>query len=207
MGIVGFDGATSNGFVNPFSGTNVSMIIDNTAPTGSSVEARPIYIALHKGYYENVEEMTEFSQSVDGIVNDGIFIPATSTSSAVSASGQNCRIIDLRKSFEKLPMRIKGLRVKCTEVDQLDQAIEVYQLGPHKPKPIAVHTPSALKNETESDQTRASLDLTSEMIVLGEDKAILYKVLPGVKVTVTYFMSDRMSQSAQLENAIAGGLV
>ncbi|MDR2962739.1 MAG: hypothetical protein LBU90_03740 [Bacteroidales bacterium] len=206
LGIKGYAG-NQNGYVNPFSGESVTLVIDNAAPASDGKAPVDQFVAISEGYYEKASQMKDFSEKVTGIVDDGIFISATSTSTAVTASGQGANVIDIRKTFIETPCRIKGVRVMCKKTDQLDEALQVYELGPHRPKQIITRTPSASKSETENDQTRVSVDFSNDTLVLGKDRVFLYKVQAGAKVSLVFYFDDRMSQVTQLENAIATGLI
>lgn len=208
MGIVGYTGSP-NGFITPFSGENVSMVIDNSG-TGATDSIIPVekLIALSPGWYKNAEQVTDFSgKRCDGIIDDGIFIPATTTSTAVIATGQGGSIVDMVGTFTETPCRIKGVRIICSNPDQLNQEFQVLELRPKGANLLKTVTPNALKSENDFDQTRASVSLIDDMIILGKDRTFVYRVLPGVKVTVVFFFADRMSQTAQLENAVATGLI
>ncbi|MCL2328314.1 MAG: hypothetical protein FWC39_07350 [Bacteroidetes bacterium] len=209
MGIVNFNGEGGSDYRNPFSGQDVSIVLDNTqTSTDPGVLQRAVRVAITRGWYFTADQVKNFQgQPCDGIVSDGIFIPATSTSTAVMATGQNGTVIDITQMMTEMPVRLKGIRIATNNADQLDEELQILVLDPKGQRALKRITPSAYKSESELNERRVSIPLLSENIVMGKDRTMVYNLKAGARVTITFFFEDRVSNTAQLTEMLASDTI
>lgn len=194
LGIVGFQGDGNN----PFSGENISLEVINQ---GTAAEDR--LLAISAGWYDKAADIKDFDGNVcDAILADGTFI--NTTNKEVSARGKNCKVADTVKMFSNTPCRIKGIKLYADDTDQLDEEIQILRLTPNGPQVVKRIVPSSSKDEGNNDALRVSIDLTDDMITIGEDTTFLLKLAAGRKCTYTIYYENRASFRQLIESNVYG---
>lgn len=201
FGIVEMTGNVAQEYKGPFQGKDFQITVTNT---GSAAEDR--LLALGIGWHQNAADITdEEGNVVAAILKEGEVIDTANQQ--VTAAGKNCDVTSVVRMLSTTPCRLKGIRVKVDDAEQLNEEIQILELTPRRPKLIHSIIPSSQKDESNNDSTIASISLLENLVVLGADRLLLLNVAAGRTVTLTMFYENRASFAKQLEVAIQKNLI
>ncbi len=178
-----------------FTGETIAIEFINS---GSNAKKRRI--AIYPGWYDKACQLEYEGVKCDGIMGDGRFIEESDAD--MECVGQGCKIFDILKTFIETPCRIKAMKIEASTTEQLRNELIFLNLTPTGKELRRRFTPSSRKSETNFDNKLISLNLLGDKIFTGKDRAMLYTVNPGERVTLTFYFDGGISKAVQLESII-----
>lgn len=174
----------------------ITITIDGSAAAADKT------IALHPGMLATAAQIKdENGTAVDAILVDGVVIVG-----AISASATPKSIASVQGYTHSNPTRIVGIKVSVDDIEQLDSAIYYREESPFRNVGDDRRIPSSYKSENQQNEKIATIkDLGSSNWIMGANSVLIYKVLAGRKVTLTFYMGASASAFNHLKRASNDG--
>lgn len=199
LGIKAFTGKKAT---SPFTGESISITITNA---GTSAEDR--LICIFPGWHTAASALRDREGNTPAaILADGTFI--TTTDKAVAASSSDSNINDVVQGIKYNPCRLKGVKFVADNADQLNYKFEIQELSFKGRTRNEIFVPSAYKDSSQNDDKRSELALNDAAApyILGVETAVYVKVKAGRTLTMTLFIDNIKSDSAQLSYVVKKGV-